>query len=266
MDTRLQHDAHGLHRGAVGPFLVAAAHPPPRGQRGRLGDADELHGEVAVGCPRVRCHASTLTRPVRSRRPTSAPPTVEIRSPSGAGTGRPPPPAAGPSRPGMRGDGPLGCRMDARPTRISTTGRAAVAGGLSTRRPCATPTSRPCRASGSQPVYGPADWPEAQAPSAWAGPGARPYTRGPYASMYRSKLWTMRLFAGFRDGGGHQRALPRAAAGRQRGAVGRLRPPHPHGPRLRRSPQRGGGGPLRRGGGHPGRRRGPLRRHRPGRR
>ena len=28
-------------------------------------------------------------------------------------------------------------------------------------------------------------------------PGEFPYTRGPYASMYRSKLWTMRLFAGF---------------------------------------------------------------------
>ena len=28
-------------------------------------------------------------------------------------------------------------------------------------------------------------------------PGVFPYTRGPYASMYRSKLWTMRMFAGF---------------------------------------------------------------------
>ncbi|HVM55722.1 MAG TPA: methylmalonyl-CoA mutase family protein [Acidimicrobiales bacterium] len=28
-------------------------------------------------------------------------------------------------------------------------------------------------------------------------PGLFPYTRGPYASMYRSKLWTMRMFAGF---------------------------------------------------------------------
>ena len=28
-------------------------------------------------------------------------------------------------------------------------------------------------------------------------PGAYPYTRGPYPSMYRSKLWTMRMFAGF---------------------------------------------------------------------
>jgi methylmalonyl-CoA mutase N-terminal domain/subunit len=28
-------------------------------------------------------------------------------------------------------------------------------------------------------------------------PGQFPYTRGPYASMYRSRLWTMRMFAGF---------------------------------------------------------------------
>jgi methylmalonyl-CoA mutase N-terminal domain/subunit len=39
-----------------------------------------------------------------------------------------------------------------------------------------------------EPVYGPADAEH---------PGDFPYTRGPYASMYRSKLWTMRMFAGF---------------------------------------------------------------------
>ncbi len=39
-----------------------------------------------------------------------------------------------------------------------------------------------------EPVYGPDD---AELP------GVEPYTRGPYASMYRSKLWTMRQFAGF---------------------------------------------------------------------
>ncbi len=39
-----------------------------------------------------------------------------------------------------------------------------------------------------EPVYGPDDG---------EFPGAYPYTRGPYASMYRSKLWTMRMFAGF---------------------------------------------------------------------
>ncbi len=38
------------------------------------------------------------------------------------------------------------------------------------------------------PVYGPDDG---------LFPGQFPYTRGPYASMYRSKLWTMRMFAGF---------------------------------------------------------------------
>ena len=37
-------------------------------------------------------------------------------------------------------------------------------------------------------VYGP---PEAERPGAW------PYTRGPYPTMYRGKLWTMRLFAGY---------------------------------------------------------------------
>jgi methylmalonyl-CoA mutase N-terminal domain/subunit len=39
-----------------------------------------------------------------------------------------------------------------------------------------------------EPVYGPDDA---------EFPGQYPYTRGPYASMYRSKLWTMRMFAGF---------------------------------------------------------------------
>jgi methylmalonyl-CoA mutase, N-terminal domain len=39
-----------------------------------------------------------------------------------------------------------------------------------------------------EPVYGP-DQAEL--------PGLPPYTRGPYASMYRSRLWTMRQFAGF---------------------------------------------------------------------
>ncbi|HQY86705.1 MAG TPA: methylmalonyl-CoA mutase family protein, partial [Ilumatobacteraceae bacterium] len=41
-----------------------------------------------------------------------------------------------------------------------------------------------------EPVYGQAD-------GAGEYPGQFPFTRGPYASMYRSKLWTMRMFAGF---------------------------------------------------------------------
>ena len=43
-----------------------------------------------------------------------------------------------------------------------------------------------------EPVYGPDD---AELPGQW------PYTRGPYASMYRSRLWTMRQFAGFGTAG-----------------------------------------------------------------
>ncbi len=39
-----------------------------------------------------------------------------------------------------------------------------------------------------EPVYGPDDG---------LFPGQFPYTRGPYATMYRSKRWTMRMFAGF---------------------------------------------------------------------
>jgi methylmalonyl-CoA mutase, N-terminal domain len=39
-----------------------------------------------------------------------------------------------------------------------------------------------------EPVYG---------PEGVELPGQFPYTRGPYASMYRSRLWTMRQFAGF---------------------------------------------------------------------
>jgi methylmalonyl-CoA mutase N-terminal domain/subunit len=40
------------------------------------------------------------------------------------------------------------------------------------------------------PVYGPRDPDHGY-------PGQYPYTRGVHASMYRSKLWTMRMFAGF---------------------------------------------------------------------
>jgi len=48
-----------------------------------------------------------------------------------------------------------------------------------------------------RPVYGPGDWPEDRVADNVGWPGLAPYTRGPHASMYRSKLWTMRLFAGF---------------------------------------------------------------------
>ena len=45
-----------------------------------------------------------------------------------------------------------------------------------------------------RPLYTAADLP---APSEIGFPGAFPFTRGIYASMYRGRLWTMRQFAGF---------------------------------------------------------------------
>src|ERR1700678_1200538 len=42
------------------------------------------------------------------------------------------------------------------------------------------------------PVYGP---PDAHSDAEF--PGLFPYTRGVHAGMYRSRLWTMRMFAGF---------------------------------------------------------------------
>jgi methylmalonyl-CoA mutase N-terminal domain/subunit len=56
------------------------------------------------------------------------------------------------------------------------------------------------------PVYGPA---QAELP------GEFPFTRGPYAAMYRSRLWTMRQFAGFgtaEDTNGRFKELLRAGA------------------------------------------------------
>lgn len=46
-----------------------------------------------------------------------------------------------------------------------------------------------------KPLYGPADGSEP--PASIGHPGSYPYTRGVYPSMYRSRLWTMRQFAGF---------------------------------------------------------------------
>ena len=46
-----------------------------------------------------------------------------------------------------------------------------------------------------------------------AGPdesGKPPYTRGIHDSMYRSRLWTMRQYAGFSSAGGNQRAFQTA--------------------------------------------------------
>ena len=75
--------------------------------------------------------------------------------------------------------------------------------------------------------------------------GAFPFTRGVYPTMYRGRLWTMRQFAGF----GTPRRPTRGTGScstRARGTQRRIRHAHPDGTGLRRSPQRGRGGSLRR--------------------
>ncbi len=49
-----------------------------------------------------------------------------------------------------------------------------------------------------EPLYTPADRGAEEAYTEAVGvPGRYPFTRGPYATMYRTRLWTMRQFAGF---------------------------------------------------------------------
>jgi methylmalonyl-CoA mutase, N-terminal domain len=48
-----------------------------------------------------------------------------------------------------------------------------------------------------EPLYTEADLPPGAAEERIGYPGSYPFTRGPYHSMYRGRLWTMRQFAGF---------------------------------------------------------------------
>ncbi len=104
------------------------------------------------------------------------------------------------------------------------------------------------------PVYGPDDG---------EFPGQYPYTRGPYASMYRSKLWTMRMFAGFGTPEDTNHRFQRDPSLRGRRSVDRVRPAHTARARLRRPRQRGRGGQVWRRRRHARGHGRPLRGHRP---
>ncbi len=69
------------------------------------------------------------------------------------------------------------------------------------KKPSPPAPSEPKTLSGLplQASYGPGDlaargWTYEQA---LGDPGSFPFTRGPHATMYRGKPWTMRMFAGF---------------------------------------------------------------------
>src|ERR1043166_6777806 len=80
-------------------------------------------------------------------------------------------------------------------------------------------------------------------------PGQFPFTRGVHASMYRSRLWTMRQFAGFGTARQANERFQFLLLRGQRGLAGPGAPPLPAPPRrrrrrgaARRPPPRGGGG------------------------
>ena len=65
-------------------------------------------------------------------------------------------------------------------------------------------------------------------------PGAPPFVRGPYPTMYVNQPWTIRQYAGLLDRRRVQRVLPPQSGRRPEGSVGGLRPRDP--PRLRLRP------------------------------
>src|SRR6201994_524756 len=86
---------------------------------------------------------------------------------------------------------------------MATTDRGARTGGAEEwkRRYEATPERqgelfRPTAAEEAEPLYSPENVEiDYERDLGW--PGAYPFTRGVYPSMYRGRLWTMRQFAGF---------------------------------------------------------------------
>ena len=92
-------------------------------------------------------------------------------------------------------------------------------------------------------------------------PGLPPFVRGPYPTMYASRPWTIRQYAGFSTAEDSNAFYRRNLAAGQQRPVDRLRPAHP--PRLRLRPPAGarrrrhGGGGDRLDRGHAD----PLRRH-----
>ena len=130
----------------------------------------------------------------------------------------------------------------------------ALGAGLRRVAQSATPTSRPCRESRSNRSTG--------RPTA-SFPGQYPYTRGPYASMYRSKLWTMRMFAGFGTADDTNWRFKEIIRSGGDGLVDSVRHADVAGHRLRSSDGARRGRQVRRGRRLAGRHGRPLRRNRP---
>ncbi len=88
-----------------------------------------------------------------------------------------------------------------------------------------------------KPLYTEADLEDIAAagfPFREAVPGAPPYLRGPRATMYANRPWTVRQYSGFSTAEEFERVLPRQSRRRADGALDRLRPRDPS--RLRQRP------------------------------
>ena len=210
------------------------------GRRGAPRRTWSVRRAAATSAARGCCARSRASRPSGSACGSRRPSTTTRRSADGS---RRPPhrPVSGRGYPG--GDAPRHVR---RPERDGRPGRARRHRGHADPR--ATPSERAHDAlrRAARPVYGPEDLDGWDPDEQLGEPGAFPFTRGVYPSMYRGRLWTMRQFAGLRHARRDERALPlpaRAGPGR---AVGRLRHAHADGPGLRRPAQRGRGRSLRR--------------------
>ncbi|MFQ5494135.1 MAG: methylmalonyl-CoA mutase [Phycisphaerae bacterium] len=64
-------------------------------------------------------------------------------------------------------------------------------------QPVTDPSRMPTGGEPDRPWAGPEDLADFDAGKALGEPGSFPYTRGPHRTMYRTRLWTMRQFAGF---------------------------------------------------------------------
>ena len=76
-----------------------------------------------------------------------------------------------------------------------------------------------------KPLYTAAD--TADLPHQDTVPGFDPFVRGPYATMYANRPWTIRQYAGFSTAEASNAFYPPRAPGRSEGSVSRIRPGDP---------------------------------------
>src|SRR2546425_2386093 len=103
-----------------------------------------------------------------------------------------------------------------------TTLREALASHPERRKEFVTTSSRPVKG-----LYTPLDLAGKTGGERLAGPGEFPFTRGIHPTMYRGRLWTMRMFAGYGSAEDTNRRSEQLVPPRPRGLSGAFRTPPP---------------------------------------